>query len=125
MPQFARCTTRITRGYRDGWSNLDTWGQPTFKVKVLAGNGKRYREDRDGGYSYFNRVVAMNDSSELHHKDFAKLTDAEIERAIYDTISGSSCRHEHDCCGCASSSITLTKVRKHEWKMETRISYNY
>lgn len=34
-------------------------------------------------------------------------TRVEIKRALEDTFGGSGCTHEHDCCGCVSTSVTL------------------
>lgn len=35
------------------------------------------------------------------------VTHVEIQTALEDTFGGSGCTHEHDCCGCVSTSVTL------------------
>ena len=67
----------------------------------------------DGGAARF-RVVAPS-----------ALKGTDLSRSIAQTMSGSGCRHEHDCCGCASHYASVRRVSQREYAVQVRTSYNY
>ena len=105
--------TFVTRQYRPGWRYLDQQ-RYVGTVKVLAGRVVREpREDYDEGRTYMNRVVAPS-----------KLRNTDLTRAIIDTLSGSSCQHEHDCCGCAFYHVDVKRIGRRDYVVTTSVSYN-
>jgi hypothetical protein len=105
--------TRLTYQYADGWQHLDS-EEFTGTVKVLGATrqieGAGYD---DGGAAHF-RVVAP---SALKGRD--------LSRAIGQTLGGSSCRHEHDCCGCATHRASVKRVSPREYAVKVSVSFNY
>ena len=49
----------------------------------------------------------------------------QLSQALRDTIGGSNCRHEHDCCGCATRYVRTKLVAPRKLKVTTSVSYNY
>ena len=79
--------------------------------------GKRMTREPDGyddGGAYLAKVIAPR---ELKGRD--------LSRAIAATMAGSSCRHEHDCCGCPSTSASVKRTSAREYSVHLRVSYNY
>ena len=105
---------RLTHGYRDGWDHLDTWGEE-LRFKLLgAGRVTRAPVGYDDGGTVLYHVVG------------SKRADSQTQiRALYSTFGGSQCRHEHDCCGCASISARVRQVRPGLFTVHCRTSYNY
>lgn len=101
-----------THGYAPGWRHLDrsrSLGEValTPRKAVSAGNGY------DEGPTYTQHVrLPRGMNSDL------------AVRGLVDTISGSRCRHEHDCCGCASTSVSVRSLSKRDLLVRSRISYN-
>lgn len=103
----------ITNNYQSGWSNLEQWGD-AIPVKLLK--WKRCKSDPNDsyeGYTKKTRVIAPQGAD-----------DKLVARAISDTLSGSSCRHEHDCCGCKIYHAQVRKIRHRTWLVKLHISYN-
>lgn len=88
---------RETHRYNDGWAYLD-------QHKYLGECRAIAATKECGNDEYWSNTVAV---AVFQEHD---ATREEIEEAIIDTLSGSRCRHEHDCCGCVSRSAS--KVRK-------------
>jgi len=105
--------TRLTHRYADGWRHLDD-EEFTGTVKVLGIT----HETEDGGYDDGGtarfRVVAPS-----------ALKGADLSQSIRQTLSGSGCRHEYDCCGCASTRASVKRVSPREYAVKVSISYNY
>ena len=43
------------------------------------------------------------------------LRGVDLSNAIADTLSGSRCRHEHDCCGCPCTYADVRRVARREY----------
>lgn len=103
---------RKTSKYADGWSHLD---EQQYVGTVMVTPYKQVREgnDYDDGGTY------------IRHARLAARADWKLlTKALKDTMGGSNCRHEYDCCGCARHSV---KVERHGRTavIFTSISYNY
>lgn len=86
--ELMKVAPQITNKFRSGWSNLEQYGD-SFVVKVLK----------------WKRVKTVNNDEEQEKRVTTVIaprtvSDKEVELALYDHFSGSSCRHSHDCCGC-------------------------
>lgn len=104
---------RTTNKYRDGYSYLDNFN---YFATVKLTPAKMVREPRDyddgGTFVQYLRVPAGMDTKQL-------------DRALYDTMGGSNCRHEYDCCGCASRRIFTKMISPRKMMVRTSVSYNY
>lgn len=102
-----------TQRYAPGWRHLDSSRSVgevalTPRKTVHAGNGY------DEGPTYIQHARLP--------RGMNRVTAA---RGLVDTISGSGCRHEHDCCGCASTSVSVRPLSKRDLLVRSRVSYNY
>lgn len=104
---------RETHTYRDGWAGLDSWAY-IGTAKMLQQRMTREPSDFDDGGSYLAKVIAP---SHLKGRD--------LTRAIANTMGGSSCTHEHDCCGCPSTSASVKRISAREYSVHLRVSFNY
>lgn len=108
---------RLTRRYRDGWSYLDKFGRSTI-VRLTpfreTDPGDPF-EHSDGG----TRVAFARLPARLTRKQ--RLW---IARAVRDSISGSGCRHEYDCCGCATDRA-YTDVKGRQLRVTLSTTFNY
>jgi hypothetical protein len=104
--------TRLTHQYRDGWSYLDT-EEFTASVKLLGATRRTPSNSYEGGGTCNYRVVAPS-----------ALKGTDLTRAISHSFGGSSCQHEHDCCGCATVSIDVLRVSRREYVVRSSISFN-
>jgi hypothetical protein len=104
---------RMTHRYADGWRHLD---QEEFvgTVKVLAPTRQTEPESYDEGGETRFRIVAP-----------PALKGQDLSLAIRQTLSGSGCRHEYDCCGCASTRASVKRVSPREYAVRVAVSYNY
>lgn len=104
---------RTSNKYRDGWSYMDNF-EFVASVKLTPYRLVRKPSDySDGGtFVQYLRVPRGMDAKVLG-------------RAIEDTVGGSSCRHEYDCCGCTSRRVFTRLVAPRRMKVTTDISYNY
>lgn len=80
---------RLTHKYADGWSGEDEWEevgeyQNMGSVEFHRGEG-----------TALSVLIIRNLS----------IPPDKLNQALMDTISGSHCRHDHDCCGCWSRSV--------------------
>lgn len=104
---------RLTHKYRDGWSHLDN---DEFVATVRLTPPKMVREgegyDDGGKYVQYMRVPR-------------NVNPGQLEQALRDTLGGSSCRHEHDCCGCATRYVRTKLVTPRKLKVTTSVTYNY
>lgn len=104
---------RLTHGYVDGWRHLDS---DEFVATIKLTPAKLVIEGKDhddgGVYVQYRRAPAGVSISTL-------------KQALRDTMSGSNCRHEHDCCGCASRSVRIQHLGSRRLLVRTRVSFNY
>jgi|JI8StandDraft_2_1071088.scaffolds.fasta_scaffold48915_4 hypothetical protein len=91
MPHPLNLRRRLTHRFNDGWRDLDTWVD-LGSVRAL---GPRVVHPGNG-----------HDQLATTHQTFVlpkRTTGPQLRRlatALEDTLSGTSCRHEYDCCGC-------------------------
>jgi hypothetical protein len=116
MPFNQSMYERKTFKYRPGWAGLDR-SEYVGTVKVLAPTKIEEPSEDDDiscGPVYRFRVVARSADK---GKDFTA--------AIEDTLGGSSCQHEYDCCGCVSRFVRARRVSAREYAVIQSTSYNY
>lgn len=98
MVTFTDLWLRQTHSYVDGYSGEDTWTH-LAKGRVL---GRRIlstsREPNTRRYIFTVVVPKLPRTRKMNRK---------VVRAIEDTLSGSQCRHEHDCCGCWTATASV------------------
>ena len=104
---------RESHTYAPGWSHLDSWAH-IGTAKLLQQRMTREPEGYDDGGAYLAKVIAPR---ELKGRD--------LSRAIAATMAGSSCRHEHDCCGCPSTSAIVKRTSAREYSVHLRVNFNY
>ena len=80
---------RLTHKYRDGWAGEEEW-EEAGEYEVL-GSVEMHR----GEGTALSLQILRNLS----------IPSDKLRQALTDTVSGSDCRHEHDCCGCWSRSV--------------------
>jgi hypothetical protein len=103
---------RLTHRFAPGWSSLDDdrrvgTARLTPWRLVRPGNG----HDDGGVYTSMATVRSQDRRA--------------IAQALADTLGGSSCRHEHDCCGCASRWVEARRVGKHRYAVRMSVTFNY
>ncbi len=109
----ASLTLRKTHRYADGWADLDE-SRYLGRMKLTAprvlvpGNGY------DRGPVFIQRVRVP---SGLKRED--------VKQALMDTLGGSRCRHEHDCCGCASRHVQVRALGNRDFAVRTSLTFNY
>ncbi len=101
---------RLTHKYRSGWSYLD---EETYigTAKVLA--YRKVKDDGMDGKLHITRVIAP-----------ASLGNVDLSYAIVETMSQSHCRHDFDCCGCATVSASVKKLSRRQYSVRLSTSYN-
>jgi hypothetical protein len=104
---------RLTHKYADGYRYLD---QDRFVATVKLTPPVMVREPD----SYDDGGVFVQ-----HLRTPAGAPLALIRQALRDTLGGSSCRHEYDCCGCASTRIFTKVLGPRHVLVRTSVSYNY
>lgn len=104
---------RLTNRYRDGWAYEDSW-RTVGNVKLLPARCVEEPERYDEGGVYLARAIIPRDMDPKVAK-----------QALHDSFNRSGCRHEHDCCGCASHSTTVRRVGRREFVLRTSVSFNY
>jgi len=121
---------RETHKYRDGWSHLDNWDDFPYALHLLA--SKRVWDDQ--GESFTGEIVVRIENTDT--KEFFRVLGSDggpehteqlgvIFHAIADTLGGSRCRHEHDCCGCVSTSVNeIRSVTGEYWVLQISGSRN-
>lgn len=104
---------RLSHKYRDGWSGEDSHrclGEMRLTPRRLV----KAQQDVDGGAVYVRTAT------------LPKGLDAKtVMQALRDTLGGSSCRHEHDCCGCASTHVHARRTGRHRYSVVTTVHFNY
>ena len=54
-----------------------------------------------------------------------ELRAVDLGRAIAATLGGSSCTHEHDCCGCPTTHASVKRTSAREYFVHLHITRNY
>ena len=101
---------RLTHQYRDGWSGEDQH-QYIGRAKVLR--YQRLADDGIDGKSHKTLIIAP-----------AALRGTDLSNAIADTMGGSNCRHEHDCCGCPTTYVDVRRISRREYSVQLHTYYN-
>ena len=85
-----------------------------YRFKALASRvfepGNGYDEGRQESF----RVIGSK-----------RLSQADQQRALLNSIAGSRCSHDYDCCGCASTYARVRKVKPGIFAVQARTTYNY
>ena len=104
---------RTSYTYADGWRHLDN---DVFvgAVKMTPARQTEEPKDHDDGGAYVQYARAPSG-----------LNLQQLMQGLRDTMSGSNCRHEHDCCGCASSHVSVSHLGSRRLLIRTRVSFNY
>jgi hypothetical protein len=107
---------RLTYEYADGWSSLDKercLGQITVTPRRQVHAGDRWG---DGGTFIQHVRVPRN---------LRGARASVIATALANTMGGTSCRHEHDCCGCTIRMVTVKKVGPRDFVARSQIRLNH
>jgi len=99
-----RAEERISHQYNDGWKSLDNYEPMDFDVKVVYGKEKFNDDD--------SRTTPLTVFTSM------PVTYKQISQAMANEIN-SSCRCEHDCCGCFSTYVRVIKntgKTSNKWK---------
>jgi hypothetical protein len=101
---------RLTNKYRLGWDDLNTH-QFLGVAKMLT---PRLVEDHGiDGKMHMTRIIVP-----------AALGSADLSYAISSSLSYSHCRHEHDCCGCATVGADVRRLSRRQYSVKLFTSYN-
>ena len=101
---------KLTNKYRLGWDHLDSHqflGQAKMLTPRLV-----YDDGIDGKMS-ITRVIAP-----------AALGSTDLSTHIATSLSYSRCRHEHDCCGCATVGADVRRLSRRQYSVKLFTSYN-
>jgi hypothetical protein len=104
---------RMTHAYAAGWSDLDDW-QHLGTAKMLRWNATAEPLGFDEAATYTTKVIGPR-----------QLRAVDLGNAISATLGGSSCTHEHDCCGCPTTSASVKRTSAREYFVHLRITRNY
>ena len=104
---------RNSHTYADGWSHLDDW-QHIGTAKQLTPRQTTPPDGHDDGGRYLAKVIAPR-----------QLKARDLTRAIENSMGGSGCRHEHDCCGCPTTYARAKRTSSREYSVFISVSYNY
>lgn len=114
MAQHFHAARRWTYHYRDGAAHLDQWGQYLPFKMLGAPRLTEEAQDYDEGDTLLYWVIGNK------HADIE-----EQREALLDHFSGSNCRHEHDCCGCASRYASVRHVGRGRFTVRITVTFNY
>lgn len=116
MTSIIHIQRRVTHRYNDGWAYNDQW-EGVGKAKLLAQRMVRAPEGFDDGGEYVRYAVL---AAGVDREKGAQAL-ADTARLMY----GNRCQHEHDCCGCAHSTVQITHVKGRSFRLNIRIGFNY
>lgn len=102
-----------THHYGQGWKHLDAWID-LGPVKLTAA---RVIERADG----YERGPTTVQRARVRPGLDPRL----VEQALVDTLGGSSCQHEFDCCGCANRSVQVRKLSRRDFAIRTSVRFNF
>ena len=106
-------SVRTTFKYIDAHRHLDEWAE-TYTFKALAHRRTEEPTGSDSGGSVVIRVVGDKGRDQ-----------ARQAQALESCFGGSSCTHEHDCCGCPTSYADVTRVKRGIFSVHVTTTYNY
>lgn len=110
----ARCPVelerRLTHKYASGYSYLDEHEYLGVALPIAATKQK-------GDDEYWRNTMVVKVEAE------DGVLQSQIIEALDDTFSGGGCRHEHDCCGCVSTSVNNVRPMK-DGHYALRMSYS-
>jgi hypothetical protein len=110
--QTVNLFTRKTFKYADGYSHLDD-SEYLATVKLTPP-----KLVQGGDHLWASKNI-------LQHLRLPVGADPKLyAKALEDTMGGSRCRHEYDCCGCATRRIFTRMLSKRDMLVETFIAYN-
>lgn len=96
MAEITTLRKRITNKYVSRYDYLDQWEDLGQLTILNRADQREDDEDPDDCMVHFFLLKV-----ELEKE----LSDEDVARAIYDTLSYGGCACAHDCCGCRSMSI--------------------
>ena len=102
---------RLTHRYRDGWADSDDWRYVSTARMTPWRIAQEPRDYDDGGTSIAWLTVDRADP-------------ALVRQAIIDTLGGSRCRHEYDCCGCAFHRVDARRLSRRQWLVHRSTGFN-
>ena len=102
--------TRLTHDYALGWDHLD---ESDYVCIVKALKPRLLEDNGIDGRTMITRVIAPS-----------ALRSIDLSGAIEDTMTTSRCRHEHDCCGCATTRAYARKISPREYSVYLSTYYN-
>ena len=107
-------TKRSTFRYASGWNYLEKWSDVgTAKFTPL-------RKVRDAGSELESGPTFVT------HAVIPRGQDVEASQlAIEQTLSGTSCRHEYDCCGCVSTRAIASRAGRRRFLVRIYHAYNF
>jgi hypothetical protein len=91
---------RLTNKYNDGG-------------EVSLHRCSKTERNEDGNYTM--RFLVINDNHLA----------GDLSQAIRDTLSGSNCQHQFDCCGCASRSASVKRKNNNVYKVTVTVTHNF
>lgn len=103
---------RLSHRWAPGWSDLEE-EEHVGQARMTPWRMVREPQDYDDGGVYTS--VATVKSRDARH----------VARALADSLGGSSCRHEHDCCGCSYRNISARRVSRNRYAVRMSVTYNY
>lgn len=107
---------RLTHRYRAGWVVMDEH-QYVGPLKLTAPRVTQEGEDGTGPTRIRHARLSAEQARDPR-------TVRDIIDGLYDTVGGSTCRHEHDCCGCARTGVEVRKVSRRDLVIRTRVWFN-
>jgi len=102
--QTIKLWARLSHRMMYGWASEDLWCA-AGKLKVTP------PQQTNSGWIRYARIQSK--------ADFQLLS-----KAIADTMGGTKCRHLHDCCGCSSTSIQVTRIRPRLVQIRGYVTFN-
>lgn len=136
MPTIHHVAPRLTHKYVGTYKHLDEYGS-TVRVKVFPGKKlhpvqaelmrlKRIGTRLRGDAKWDVNIDVSEGPTWINWVEAPKgIDDAAFKSAMYGEFDQHGCGHSYDCCGCASYSIALKKIRGRRWIMTTTVSYNF
>jgi hypothetical protein len=101
---------KLTNKYRLGWDHLDSH-QFLGYAKMLT--PRLITDEGIDGKMSITRVIAP-----------AALGGTDLSTHIATSLSYSHCRHEHDCCGCATVGADVRRLSRRQYSVKLFTSYN-
>jgi hypothetical protein len=98
---------RLTYKYRSGWSELDSW-EEVGSVQLKPAKSIL-------GRVVDQKYILINDTK----------IPGDLSQSIADTMGGSPCQHEHDCCGCPSTYADVERTGEWRYTVKLHTTLNY